>query len=266
MSTTTQGRVCHQAQAIREELSEGSGFRDLLPAELIQSALDEVGITWRDCVYTPTVTLWRFLTQVMSTDHSCRNAVAKLLAFLVTSGETPCSSKTDPYCKARHRLPIELVIRLVRALGRRFHDKALTTGLLGGRPAKPMDGSTVSMPDTNENQKSYPQASSQKPGLGFPIARVVGVISLYAGTILDFAIGPYKGKGTGENGLLRKLWDAFSPGDIAVADRCYGHPLPARGSVKVLIAKTFMSRAGSRVLCPNAGFAWVTPGQQPAPR
>jgi hypothetical protein len=65
-----------------------------------------------------------------------------------------------------------------------------------------VDGTTVLMPDTVQNQQAYPQQRVQKEGLGFPIARVVGFISLSAGTITDYAIGPFQGKGTGESSLF----------------------------------------------------------------
>ncbi len=90
-----------------------------------------------------------------------------------------------------------------------------------GRPVKLVDGTTVSMPDTPENQQQYPQPDSQKEGLGFPIARMVGVISLATGAIFDYAIGPYKGKETGEHALLREILSSFSVGDIMLADRYY---------------------------------------------
>ena len=89
------------------------------------------------------------------------------------------------------------------------------------RRVKLIDGSTVSMPDTLQNQAEYPQPESQTPGVGFPIARVVAVISLATGAVMDFAIGPYQGKETGEHALLRKLLHCLRPGDIALADSYY---------------------------------------------
>ena len=76
------------------------------------------------------------------------------------------------------------------------------------------------MPDTLKNQEIYPQPDSQKEGVGFPIARIVAVISYITGMVLDLAIGPYAGKKTGEHALLRQLMDVFKPGDIAMGD-CY---------------------------------------------
>ena len=81
------------------------------------------------------------------------------------------------------------------------------------------DGSTVSMPDTPANQAAYPQNVVQKPGLGFPIARITAVFSLACGAVVDLGICRYAGKGQSELGLLRTLWDIFVPGDVVLADR-----------------------------------------------
>lgn len=218
----THGRVFEEVRTKREELSAGRGFEDHLPIELIQRILDELAIEWRQCVYCPTVTLWTFLTQILSADHSCQNAVDKLLVFLLTSGSKPCSSDTGPYCKARSRLTEPFISRLAQEVGERLHANGPKAGFLGGRPVKLIDGCTVSMPDTSANQEIYPQPKTQKKGLGFPIARLLAVISFHSGAVLDLAIGPYKGKGTGENALLRSVWDQFSPGDVVVADRAFG--------------------------------------------
>jgi hypothetical protein len=87
-----------------------------------------------------------------------------------------------------------------------------------GRQVYMFDGTTVSMPDTPENQQEYPQNPSQKPGLGFPIARLGAIISLACGVVLSLGICRYAGKGQGERNLLRQQWDIFSPGDILLTD------------------------------------------------
>ena len=75
------------------------------------------------------------------------------------------------------------------------------------------------MPDTPQNQAEYPQSRSQQPGVGWPIARAMAVISLVTAAVLDAAVGPYSGKETGATALLRARLDSFSPGDLLVADR-----------------------------------------------
>ena len=144
-----------------------------------------------------------------------------MLAERVAQGEPPCSSNTKSYCNARLRLPISFVRRLVRETGKLLHLKSEEGWKWKGRSVKLVDGTTVSMPDTPENQKMYPQPESQKEGVGFPIARLVAIISLSCGAVLDMAIGPYKGKETGEHALLRQILGSISAGDIILGDRYY---------------------------------------------
>jgi hypothetical protein len=77
------------------------------------------------------------------------------------------------------------------------------------------------MPDTPSNQRAFPQPRVQAAGVGFPLARVVAMISLATGTVRDLALGPYKGKGTGETTLFRTLWDRLNRGEIVLGDRYF---------------------------------------------
>jgi len=169
------------------------------------------------------VTIWTFLYQVLSSDQSCRAAVARLLAFLCVGGEEPGSAKTAPYCKARERLPEKLLADLARDSGGQLQRDVRATDLLGGRPVKIADGTTVSMPDTPANQKAYPQQAAQKKSLGFPILRLVGLMSLSCGAVLDIATGPYRGKRTGETALLRQVLGSLRSGDILLADAIFSN-------------------------------------------
>ncbi len=210
-------RVNRQANALRN----GEAYRDLLDGEMVRSALAEEKVKFRFRKYTPLVTLWTFLTQVLDQDHSCRKAVSTLIAFMISHGERPVSPDTSNYCKARKRLPLPLIIRLVRKLGELLDKKARPEWLWKGRKVYMVDGSTASMPDTPENQQAYPQPASQKPGLGFPLARFVTIISLATGAIRDLAIGPCKGKRTGETSLLRTLLQRMKAGSILLGDRYF---------------------------------------------
>jgi hypothetical protein len=218
------GRHARQIETLRIQFAQAEGlpFADVLTADRLDRALREEKATWREAVYTPALILWAFLGQVVSPDGSCRAAVARVLAWLVSQGQTPCTPKTDPYCKARQRLPESLLRRLTRETGRAIGGRAPDDWRWRGRPVKVADGTTVSMPDTPANQAEYPQNPTQEPGLGFPIARLVVVFCLATGTVLEAALGRYEGKQTGENALLRTLADGFEPGDVLLADRYYG--------------------------------------------
>lgn len=210
-------RVNAQANALRN----GETYHDLLDSELVGAAMEEEKIEFRVRKYTPLVTLWTFLTQVLDEDQSCRMAVSRLIAFLIAHGQPPVSSDTSNYCKARKKLLLSLFVRLVRKTGELLGKKASPAWLWKGRDVHLVDGSTVSMPDTAVNQKAYPQPASQKPGLGFPLARFVTIICLATGAVLDLAIGPCKGKGTGETSLLRTLLQRIKAGAILLGDRYF---------------------------------------------
>ncbi len=194
-------------------------FAGLLDPALVEDALLGERVRWRDCVYTLCVTLWAFLGQVLCPDHSCRAAVARLIVALVARGEAPCSADTGPYCKARRRLPVGVLSRLARRLGKDLDGRAPADLHFKRRRILLVDGTTVSMPDTEENQRAFPQSRAQKPGLGFPLARLVAVISLATGAVRDTAIGPWRGKRTGEMALFRSLWDGLESGQVVVGDR-----------------------------------------------
>ncbi len=203
-------------------LGQGLPFGEVLDVDSVLKAIQEEVVDSDEPIFTPLATLCTFLSQILSDDHSCRAAVARFLAWRTAAGWPACSVNTGGYCKARQRLPESLLPRLARESGRRLEAELPEAWLFHGRHVKIVDGTGASMPDTAANQAAYPQPSNQAPGCGFPVARVVLVLSLACGVILDAAIGPGKGKKTGENMLFRGLHDGLEEGDIALGDRDFG--------------------------------------------
>lgn len=196
-------------------------FDLLLPSMTIAETCNELGYEFRERVYTPMVTVWMLITQMLSADHSCQQAVTKLNAWRTQRGFPRVSSETTSYCKARGRLPEKLFERLLMRTATACDEASDKEWQFHGREVRIVDGTTVTMDDTDENQKEYPQPRSQKPGCGFPMARLVMVFSLATGAVIAMASGPCRGKLTGESSLLRKLLDVFFPGDIVLADRYF---------------------------------------------
>lgn len=171
-------------------------------------------------LWTPAVTLWAFLRQVLSADRSCRQAVCHVvLAFALT--RPPDAFDTAAYCRARAKLPTALLQRLALDVGHHLEAQAPAAWLWRGRPVRLVDGSTSRLPDTPENQQAYPQPKTQQPGLGLPILRWVVLLSLATAAVLGLAYGPYQGKQTGEPALFRQLLGQLRHGDVVVADRYY---------------------------------------------
>jgi hypothetical protein len=213
-------RTRHQVSEKIDSLDkdESLPFTEILDAQMVEDALAAEGVTYNQSIYTPFVTLCTFLSQVLDPDHSCRAAVARVIVWMAIHDRKPCSEQTGTYCDARLRLPLEVVVRLVRRTGREAEDRAAADWLWNGRRVLLVDGTTASMPDTPRNQAAFPQPTSQAKGVGFPLVRMVAIIALATGVVLDLATGPYAGKQTGETALFRALWGRLDPGGIVLGD------------------------------------------------
>jgi Transposase DDE domain len=215
-------RNSRQVSSVVRQLARTPGlpFATLLSQDQVEQVLREENVSWSERLYTPLVTLWVFLSQVLEQDHSMRQAVARFIAHRLYNGQPSCSADTGAYAKARQRLPERVLTRLTQQTGQLPPDTS-DAWMWHGRHVKVVDGSTVSMPDTAANQQAYPQSKTQKAGVGFPILRFVVLFSLAIGTVLEAAIGPYKGKQTGETALFRTLHANLHEDDILLADRYY---------------------------------------------
>lgn len=201
-------------------------FAQVLPEETIQQAFADAEADFaqeEENTYTPALTLWAFLSQVLHAKEmrSCAAAVARVMVLLVALGKKPCSDNTGAYCRARAKLPVAILRRLTSDVADGCEQRLPPRWLWKGRHVQLVDGTTVSMPDTTDNQTAYPQANTQKEGVGFPIARVVVLLSLASAMVTAMAMGPYAGKETGETALLRELLQRLAKGDILLGDRHY---------------------------------------------
>ncbi len=231
--------------------SQGLPFAEVLTEARILQVLDEHKVEFRDRLFGPITTIWGFLSQVLSDDHGCRDAVARVIAHRAASGLGPCSPNAASYCNARARLPTGVLRALAKGAARQLQDGMPQGWKWNGRDAYIADGSHVSMPDTQENQAAYPQVYNQKPGLGFPLARVAVLLSLATGACHDLAIAPYAGKGTGETTLLRQMYDSLRPGDVVVADALFDNYFLAcelRQRGVELVARVAAERVGTRAV------------------
>jgi hypothetical protein len=241
MKNANAKRISDQINSLKQRFSQHPGlpFNDILSTPLLSGIVNQLK-NYRDRIFSPLVTLSAFIYQVLSSDHSCRAAVARVLADRMAQGESSCSSATAAYSKARQRLPTEGIMNLVQQSGEALDQQSEESWKWKGRSVKLVDGTTVSMPDTPENQAGYPQQKEVEAGVGFPIARLVAIISLACGAVINLAIGHYEGKQTGEHALLRSILQSLSSGDIMLADKYY--------CSYFLIA--MLLRMGVDVLCP----------------
>jgi hypothetical protein len=218
---------------------------DVVDGELFQQAFDEHAVDFgddEDAVYTPAITLWALISQVFfaETQRSCKAAVMRVAALWATLGKSVCDTNTGAYCRARLKIPFEVIRDITRqaalaAEGQISHDDidddeevnlsprvvAEVRAQSQGDRVLLVDGFVITAADTPENQAEYPQKPSQEEGLGFPLLRCVTLTSLFTGLLFDLASGPYSGKETGETALMRKLLDVLQAGDKLVADCHY---------------------------------------------
>jgi Transposase DDE domain len=246
---------------------QGLPFADALSELSILGALNEYGVPYRNRLFSPVTTIWGFLSQVLSEDHSCRDTVSRIIAHRAAAGLQPCSPHTASSCDARARLPTEVLRTLTRRTAQQLQASLPDAWKWHGRTVFIADGSHVSMPDTEANQACYPQPEVQQPGLGFPLARVAVLLSLASGACHDLAMAPYAGKGTGETALLRQMYDALSCGDVVVADALFDNYFIAcefRGRGIDLVARVQAERVGSRTVASRPDgelIVWQRPNK-----
>lgn len=202
----------------------GLPFASVLDAESIEGIFrEEEALFGQEDLFSTQIVLWAFLAQTLRDGKgvACSAAVADIATYLLQTGQRPPSGDTGDYCRARAKLSLTALRRLVGESACQLEVDAARSWLWKGLHAKLVDGFTFTLPDTPDNQEVFPQIGGQRPGVGFPIARVCAVISLATACVCDLAIGPYEGKETGENALLRGLLETFEENDVVVFDRHY---------------------------------------------
>ena len=253
-------RIGHQLRRIEAV----DFFNVLTDAQLLQTTEEHLP-QHRERLYPPTVTLSMFMRQALNEDGSCQRAVNGWAAQRVAEGLRPNAVDTGAYCRARQRLPVEMVQALTRQSGRLLSAKALPCWRWRGRAVKLLDGSTVSMPDTRENQGRYPQPSNQAPGVGFPLMRLLAVICLSTGAVVEAASGPCHGAGSGELSLLRALGEVFEPGDVVLADALFSNYFTVAALQAAGIEAAIISGRASRALelrAQNLGIQHLVQGAE----
>jgi hypothetical protein len=243
-------------------------FGEFLPDHLL--SMNEEGANSRERVFTPKVTFWAFVSQVLDVGSACRDAVRRVEAWWRwmqkdRTGEPPLSPSA--YCQARARLDMQTLRLLHGHLVWSLDRRATNAQLWLGRKVKIVDGTTLSMPDTPANQRSWPQPSTQKEGLGFPCMKLTGIFSLASGGLESYATGTLHQH---ESILFRSLWDKLEKGDVMLGDRgfCSYAALAAlshRGIDSVMRlhqARKVNFREGRRLGDDDRLVTWKKPAQR----
>lgn len=211
---------------------------------------------------------WTFCWQVAQAGASCREAIRQAQALCLAQGQPVPPDEASPYCQARGALPLERLEQIHRGVVGEA-ERALGQGdLWQGRRVLVVDGTTDTAPDTPANQKRFPQQSVQAPGCGFPILRMVALMSLATGMIVQWSVGPWR---SSELGLLQNLWDVFKVGDVLLGDRlfctwgllaqCLRRQVQAVFRVRGKVRGDF--RRGQRLSKGERLVTWSKPKQRP---
>ena len=191
-----------------------AAFGSMIPDALLSPA--QKGAGSRERLFSPLITFWAFLSQVLSPNSACRESVRKVQAWWTLRHMVEMSPHTSAYCQARSRLSDKTLAGIHTHLAERMQANAPSASRWFSREVKIVDGTNLSMPDTAPNQAAYPQSSNQKEGCGFPMMKLVGLFSLKSGALLHFAHGTLH---LHENQLFRQLWHYLGKGDVILSDR-----------------------------------------------
>ncbi|NEO34521.1 MAG: IS4 family transposase [Symploca sp. SIO3C6] len=259
----------NQSEILKQRLCDSIArpFEDLLPGSKIETILEEQDIRYRKRLYTPIVTIWGMVYQVLCADKSLSNTVHWLRHWLVPGAEAP-SSNTGAYSKARSRLPEGVIEKLVPEMGQALDQQVSSAHLWCDRVVKVFDGSTLLMSDTQANQTAYPQHGNQKKGCGFGMARIVVFFSLVTGVVRAAAMASKK---TSEAEMSRALYATLEPGDVAMADQLHGSYVDlalsqqqrADGMIRKHHARKTDFRTGKKNGIGDHQVDWSKPSRRP---
>ncbi len=191
----------------------GECFGKFIPSEYLSAS--KSGLHSRNRVFSKQNTFWAFLSQVLDAEGGCKEVVLKFQSFVAKSSGKAIACSTSAYCQARKNLDKTSLESIFKHLSQQL-SKAASKTRLQGRRVIVVDGTGLSMPDTVENQKEWPQQKNQKPGCGFPQAALCACFNLDNGALLSYALGNKKSH---ELPMLRQQSSTFKEGDIFLGDK-----------------------------------------------
>lgn len=182
------------------------------------SLLERLSGTRRERHFGNRTTFWAWLSQIIDRNASCAKAVSMVQSWCAEAGLPVPASETSAYCMARKRLSLGFLEGISRHLSEHMARRIRPKDLWHGYVLKALDGTSVKLMDTLKNQQPYPQPVSQKPGCGFPVMGMVGIINLSHGGWEAFATAEHTAH---DLSVAQGLVDKFAKGDLVLADRAF---------------------------------------------
>ena len=189
-------------------------FSHVLPADFLHG----LSVSKRIRQYCNVVVFWAWLAQILEENASLSKAVSLVQAWCDDVGLAVPNPDTGAYSRGRGRLPIEFLNAVNGRVNAHLSARIKPEDTYQGHVIKSIDGSSMALDDTEENQSEYPQPSSQKPGCGFPVMGIMGVLNHSHGGWEDFAEGEQSAH---DAPIYRKLLHCFQAGDILCGDRAF---------------------------------------------
>jgi hypothetical protein len=210
-------------------------------------------------------TFWAWLWQILQCNTACREVMKQLNMLLKLHGLS-MAENSSAFCQSRQLIPLDLLQRIYIHIAQKAWGAAAQGSLLQGRRLKALDGTSVRLADTQDNQEAFPQSSSQKPGTGFPVMKTVALFCISAGAILGHATGNLWNS---ELSLVAQLLSLLSPQDVLIADRGFcNYALAALlgkkqvdliARVPTTIRKIDFRKGQKRLGAKDALFVWKRP-------
>lgn len=266
--TRAQARIERERRRLAQNTIADSArmFAPLLDAGFMES----LRVSPRRQSYEESTTFWAWAGQILGGNASCTQAVGQVQTWCAESGRAVPSSNTAAYCIARARLAQSFLEGIHERLTAVMQQRQRACDLWHGMTLKAMDGSSVQLSDTDANQQAYPQPSVQKPGCGFPVMGLVGVLNLSCGAWLGAVVGPLREH---DSRLAGEVLTHFGQGDLALADRAFNSyelvaRLLARGTHSLMRLhqarhRKLDWRSGKRLSPHERLVVWAKPERQP---
>lgn len=206
-------------------------------------------------------TFWCWLWQILQGNTSCREVVKQLVMLWALHGRS-MAENTSAFCQSRSLMGLNLLEKIYAHVAQAACRCLPGSALLQGRSLKVMDGTSVRLADTPDNQRNFPQPSSQKPGAGFPVLKIVASFCVTSGALLAHATGHLA---VSEVSLVAQLLKTLTVGDILIADRGFCSyalaALLAGRKIDLIVrvptaVRRIDFRKGKRLASKDALFLW----------